>query len=252
MRITPESPRPLYQQVKEHILEKIGSGEWAPDTRIPSEKELVDRLNVSRMTVNRALRELSESEKLVRIQGVGTYVARPKPVTTLFEIRSIDDEIREWGGVYACSVELLAEENAFPELASAMEIPVSTPVFHCIILHKNSGTPAMLEDRYVNPETAPEFLDQDFRCITPSRYLLGVTPATDVEHIIEAAIPGDQVRDLLAVGPEEPILNLHRQTWSNETVVTHTRMTYPGSAYRIGGRFKPVFSPDHDIPRRTQ
>lgn len=251
MTVSPEAPQPLYQQVKDHILDKIDSGEWPPDFKIPSEMQLVDTLNVSRMTVNRALRELSESEHLVRIQGVGTYVARPKPVTTLFEIRSIDDEIREWGGVYSCTVELLERETAFQELASAMEIPEGTVVFHTIILHKNSGTPAMLEDRFVNPAFAPDFLYQDFTRITPSRYLLNVTPATDVEHIIEAAMPGDQVRDLLEIGPEEPCLNLHRQTWSGDGVVTHTRMTYPGSAYRIGGRFKPVFSRNDDILRRN-
>ncbi|RTZ97716.1 MAG: histidine utilization repressor, partial [Deltaproteobacteria bacterium] len=88
------APRALYLQVKDYILERIGSGKWPPDQRIPSENQLVKRLGVSRMTVNRALRELSAEGRLVRIQGVGSFVAHPRPLTTLFQIISIDKEIR--------------------------------------------------------------------------------------------------------------------------------------------------------------
>jgi len=241
MKISDQAPQALYQQVKAHILGKIDSGEWPPDTKIPSENQLVKSLNVSRMTVNRALRELSENDHLVRVQGVGTYVAHPKPLATLFEIRSIDDEIKEWGGNYSCSIELLKQEKAFQELAMAMEIPVGSRVFHSVIVHESNGKPVMLGDRFVNPLYAPDYLQQDFTVITPSKYLLSILPANDVEHIIEADLPDERVQDLLKIGALEPCLILHRQTWSGAGVVTHSRMTYSGSAYRMGGRFKPVF-----------
>lgn len=51
------SSLPLYERVKEQIKEKIASGEWLTNHRIPSENEMVDMLGVSRMTANRALRE---------------------------------------------------------------------------------------------------------------------------------------------------------------------------------------------------
>ena len=47
---------PRYQQVKNFITERIDSGEWDIDQRVPSENELVAELGISRMTVNRALR----------------------------------------------------------------------------------------------------------------------------------------------------------------------------------------------------
>lgn len=239
--MTLTAPKALYQQVKDHIMDHIRSGAWPPDSKIPSENQLVRCLNVSRMTVNRALRELSESGHLVRVQGVGTYVAQPKPVTALFEISSIDDEIRSRGGHHTSEVHLLREETAFPELATAMEILPGTPVYHSIVVHKNSGKPVMLADRYVNPVCVPEYLKQDFTQITPSNYLLSVAPVTDVEHIVEAVLPDAMAQRLLMMASSEPCLVLHRQTWDDrERVVTHSRMTYPGSTYRIGGRFKPL------------
>ncbi len=235
-----QNPRALYIQVKEYILSRIDSGEWQPDERIPSENQLVDSLNVSRMTVNRALRELATEGRLVRIQGVGSFVAQPKPMTTLFEIQSIDDEVRGWGGVYACDVHRLAEERAYPELATAMGVPEGAPVFHSIIVHRDRGRPVLLGDRYVNPVIAPGYLDQDFTAITPTKYLLKVAPVTKVEHIIEALLPDENTRSLLEVDAAEPCLVLHRQTWNDQLVGTHSRFTYPGSRYRIGGRFTPV------------
>ena len=66
---------PRYEQVKSHILKLIGDGTLAPHDRVPSENELVDAFGLSRMTVNRALRELAEEGYVVRLAGVGTFVA---------------------------------------------------------------------------------------------------------------------------------------------------------------------------------
>ncbi|MGO4843176.1 GntR family transcriptional regulator, partial [Rhizobiaceae sp. 2RAB30] len=55
----PDAASPLYEQGKDYVLKNIGSGEWSKDQRLPSENELVTALGVSRMTVNRALRELT-------------------------------------------------------------------------------------------------------------------------------------------------------------------------------------------------
>lgn len=63
----------------------------------------------SRMTINRALRELTDEGLLVRLQGVGTFVAEPKGQSALFEIRSIADEINARQHQHRC--EVLTLEN---------------------------------------------------------------------------------------------------------------------------------------------
>jgi len=62
------SPVPLYHQIKEAMLSLIVSGDLASKDRIPSERELQDIFNVSRMTVRRALNELAEEGYLYREQ----------------------------------------------------------------------------------------------------------------------------------------------------------------------------------------
>ena len=54
-----DTPAPIYQRVKQAIVGQIRDGVWKPHQRVPSESELVNELGVSRMTINRALRELT-------------------------------------------------------------------------------------------------------------------------------------------------------------------------------------------------
>ena len=236
----PVSPRPLYQQVKDYILEKIHTHQWTPDMKIDSENRLVEHLKVSRMTVNRALRELAAEGKLVRIQGVGTFVSREKPRTRLFEIQSISDEIRERGGEHTCDVHRLAREKVTPTVAVEMGLSLRSMIFHAIMVHRENGHPIQLAERYVNPAVAPEFLEQDFTRTTPSDYLVSVAPPTEVEHVIEATMPDQWTMDLLQIPATEPCLVLHRRTWVNGTVATKNRFIHPGSRHTMGSRFKPV------------
>lgn len=230
---------PLYQQVKEHILNKIEKGILQSGMRIESESELVELHKVSRMTVNRALRELTAEGKLWRVQGRGTFVAEPKSQSALFEIHSIGKEIRQKGGVYSCDVRLLQEEKANPALAEKMELQPYSPVFHSLIVHKDKGIPIQLGKRYINPAVAPDYLRQDFTRINVSEYLLQHVPVTAIEHVVEAMIPDPWIRELLEISSFEPCLVLYRKTWSSEVVATVSTFYYPGSRYTLGGKFLP-------------
>ena len=236
-KLTGQGPLALYQKVKNYILEKITNGEWPSETKIPSENQLVATLNVSRMTANRALRELTAEGHLIRIQGVGTFVAPPKPQASFLEIRSIADEIESIGGEHSCKVYVLRKEKAGKEIAQAMDIQKEDSVFHSIIVHSDSGRPVQLSDRYVNPYVAPKYLEQDFTKITPSKYLLENAPLQEVEHIIEAILPDRLTQDLLKIHANEPCLLLHRRTWSYDRIATKSKFTYPGTRYQLAGRF---------------
>jgi GntR family histidine utilization transcriptional repressor len=76
----------LFQQVKDHIARQIQDGTLRAGDRLPSEHELVAQFGISRMTVNRALRELVTQGRIVRMAGVGSFVAEQKPQSTLLQI----------------------------------------------------------------------------------------------------------------------------------------------------------------------
>jgi GntR family transcriptional regulator, histidine utilization repressor len=238
-----DSPAALYERVKAFIRQKMRSGEWQSGNRIPSENDLVKVLGVSRMTVNRALREMSEQGELVRRGGVGTFIAEPRPHSTLLMIARIGDEIRARGHRYDWSVISKRPEKASSELVAALELPEGGTVFHIVCVHRENGVPVQLEDRYVNPARVPRFLDQAFETQPPSEYLLSTIPADEIEHTVDAVLAGSQAR-LLKVGKDEPCLLLIRRTWSANTPVTLAKLLYPASRYRLGCRFKPSAAQD--------
>jgi GntR family histidine utilization transcriptional repressor len=232
---------PLYAGVKQMILDRIHSGEWLPKHRIPSENELVAALGVSKMTANRALRELANEGALLRIQGVGSFVAERKGHSALFEVRNIAEEIAERGHVHTASVIVLRQETASAEITSGLEMKVGAPVFHSLIVHAENGVPIQIEDRFVNPAAAPAYLEQDFTVLTPNAYLTLAAPLSGSEHFVEAAMPQPKECKLLTIPRTQPCLAIRRRTWSANQVVSIARLVYPGHRYRLQARQGKVF-----------
>lgn len=226
---------PRYQQVKTYVLERIGDGRLKPNDRVPSENELVDTLGVSRMTVNRALRELSDDGYVIRLAGVGTFVADNRPHSDVLRVRNIADEIRARGHVHSAKVIILEEVEADPRQAERLEVRPGDKLFHSLILHLESGHPIQLEDRYVCPRLAPDYLKMDFSKITPNVYLTKVAPLYTSEHVIRADHPSSKVRRLLHMQENEPCLVIRRRTWSGGRPVSLAELSHPGSSYELIG-----------------
>lgn len=234
----PDAASPLYERVKGYILGRIGSGEWGADRKLPSENDLVQQLGVSRMTVHRALRELTSAGILVRVQGVGTFVAAARPQSALMEVRDIAEEIRARGHHHSSSVLALEKIRPGRDLMREFEEPGLRAAFRSVIVHKEDDEPVQVEERHVNPAMAPAYLEQDFERITPYDYLQRCAPVTEVEHIITAVQPGAGIGPLLGIAPDAPSLLLRRRTWSGSAVVTVNRLWYPGERYSLGGRYR--------------
>ncbi|WP_295517095.1 histidine utilization repressor [uncultured Pseudomonas sp.] len=231
------APAPFYEQVKQLILRQIHSGAWPPHQKIPSEAELVAQLGFSRMTVHRALRELTSDGLLVRMQGVGTFVAEPKGQAALFEVHNIADEIASRGHRHRLEVIRMQSETANGERSVALGVREGQPVFHSVIVHYENDIPVQIEDRYVNPAVAPDYLEQDFSTETPYVYLNRLAPLTEGEHVVEAVLASQEEQQLLRIPAEEPCLLIRRRTWSGRRTVTSARLLYPGSRYRLEGHF---------------
>jgi GntR family histidine utilization transcriptional repressor len=227
----------LYEQVKEHIVRKIQDGSWPAGHRLPSEHELVVQFGISRMTANRALRELVTQGRVVRVAGVGSFVAENKPQSTLLQIANIASEIRARGHDYGYQL-IAAERIASPADVSAwLDLRSGESVFHSVCLHLENGVPVQLEDRYVNPRVVPDYLDLDLSNLQPSEYLVRNVPFDQIEHLVDAVLPTAEQAVRLAMPAAEPCLLLTRRTWTHTVPVTLVRCLHPASRYRLGSRF---------------
>jgi len=230
--------QPLYAKVKDHILTNIRSGAWEPGRRVPSENELVESFGISRMTANRALRELTAEGFLNRVPGVGTFVREAPALSSLMELRNIAEEIAQRGHRHSSRLVSKREIESNPALAEEFEDKALKRLFHIVMVHEENGIPVQLEDRYVNPRAVPDFLDGDFSGTTPTALLLAATPVDELEHTVEATLPTPEQQRLLGIGALEPCLALHRRSWSRGLVVTAVTLTYPASRYALYSRHR--------------
>ena len=234
----PPSPLPAYEQVKAFVKASINSGAWRPGDAVPSEAALQAQFGVSRMTVNRAVKELAVEGLVTRVQGSGTVVAQLHRISSTLAVRDIHEEIAERGHTHSTQVLVVQAVRADAALARTLKLRAGAKVFHTVLLHCEDGVPIQLEDRHVNPAAAPAYLEVDFRSTTPTHYLLAHAPLTEASYSIEAAMPSALEAKSLGIARSAPCLVMTRCTVSGPHVASVVRLVYPGVRYQFSGKFQ--------------
>jgi GntR family histidine utilization transcriptional repressor len=224
-----------FVQIKSALLDQIESGEMRPGDKVLSENKLAASFGVSRMTARRALSELVVEGILARSQGVGTFVADSRPMSSILEIRSIDDEITQRGHRYSNKVLGVDSIYASERQSVWLGVAPNTLVFRTKVVHMENGLAIQLEDRLVNPALAPQYIEQDFNHTTANHYLSKEAPLTQADHSVEAILPNKELAQILEIDVTQPCLKISRRTSSSKGIVSYARLYHPGNRYRIGG-----------------
>ena len=240
---------PAYQRIKNAILDNIHSGKWQAGNAISTEMALAEEFGVSRMTVNRALKELSEERVLERRQGSGTFVAQQQFNHTFVEVRNIAEDLKSANRDYEAKVvskraviasmldDELRRKFGIDEMATVTHTDASdTPVLYEVkIIHVADGQPIQFEERWVDAKKVPEFIEQNFTVVNTSDYLVAKIPLESGSYTIRALAAPNEVADALQIAPQSPTLVLRRQTYSAGQVVTFVKMWHAGDRYQFSG-----------------
>lgn len=240
---------PAYQRIKNAILDNIHSGKWQAGNAISTEMALAEEFGVSRMTVNRALKELSEERVLERRQGSGTFVAQQQFNHTFVEVRNIAQDLKSANRDYEAKVvskRAVTASMLDDELRRKFGIDESTvtahtdvngaPILYEVkIIHFADDQPIQFEERWVDAKKVPEFIEQDFTVVNTSDYLVAKIPLESGSYTIRALAAPNEVADALQIAAQSPTLVLRRQTYSAGQVVTFVKMWHAGDRYQFSG-----------------
>lgn len=223
-------PLPMYFQLKELLREKIAAGEWQPGDKIPSERELSEQYNISRMTTRQALYELVSERLLRREQGRGTFVAEPKIEHGLTHLTGFTEDMKGRGLQPGAVVVRQEVVNAPLQAMLALQM---TPEAKLILLERlrlAGGEPIALETCYLHFSGVENLLDEDFEnnslyYILAEKYQITSTRA---EQKIGADLCSRREQKLLKLRENSPVLRNKRITFDQ----WGRPFEYTESAYR--------------------
>jgi GntR family transcriptional regulator len=216
-------------QVREYVRSLVAGN--APGSPAPSERDLVHRFGVARMTVRQALDALVAEGLLERIPGRGTFVARPRRVATT--ITGYSEEMSRRGLLSESQTLLARREQAGPGVARALNLTEGDAVIHWRRLRRGDGVPACIEDAYLNEVLLPGFLQGGMpTSLYDALSTRGLRP-TWAEDSISADIAGPEECDLLEVAPGSAVLRHSRRAQADDKVVEVSRSVYRADRFTM-------------------
>lgn len=234
--IDPSQPVPLYHQLFLHLREAIFRGDFAPDSLLPSEAELEKQFEVSRITVRRAIDELSDRGLVRREKGRGTRVLQAGST-----FPGIVDSVERMVDNYLMmglqtEVQLLEFEYvpAPQDAAAALGLEQGAVVQHAVRVRKLRGTPFSHLKSYV-PEAVGRRYEREDLSSLPLLALLersGISVGR-ANQIISAVAATPELGRALRVAPDSPLLRVERVIYAqNDRPVEYIIASYHPSLYK--------------------
>ena len=240
-------PIPLYYQVKESLLEKIKSRQFNVGDLIPSEAELQEQYNVSRITIRRAIQELVQEGHLYTKQGRGTFVSRPKVSQELNLITSWAETMEEMGMHPETKKIEYSEEPAPVDIARLLNIPIGDRVYKIERLRYADGEPTCIMTNYLSPDVVPGFLEKGIKGESlyetlEKHYNIVLSRA---EETVEAKAAKTSEAELLNIKRGAPLLHATRVTYDItdrpvEVVISISRADRYSYRIKLSGRKKAI------------
>lgn len=217
MSLINNDKRPLYIKIKEYIESMMDNGEYKPGDKLPSETKLSKLLDVSRASLREALRVLEEEGKIIKHQGIGTFVNKPTPKfkNGIEKLNSVTETI-EKAGFKPGTEHLSLKEIKLSESLKEKIIPViDTKVDKILRIERvrtADGTPVVycldhLILKYINFKYEEYFFKDSLFKAFKEKYNINVKQAITNISSVNA---DDYMADLLKIDKNDSLLLLEQ------------------------------------------
>lgn len=199
---------PKYYQLKKAIIHKIEMEEYTPDGPIPSERELMEQYQVSRITVRKAIDELVVEGYLYKVQGKGTYVKTDEKSNDLFSLVSCTQAVRSMGMTPTKQVIVSQILTADKKRAKALNLTDTDQVFQLGRVLYANGEPLNYTLAYLPLKLFPgiekhQFDIESLYQVLGEEYHVNITKA---RRTVEAVLVEDEIAEYLDIEPGMPVI----------------------------------------------
>jgi GntR family transcriptional regulator len=241
MKVDRNDHLPLYIQLKNIIEEKINDEDWKPGDLIPSEKELENQFEVSRITVRQAIKELENEGLVKKKQGKGTYVSFPKLSHELPNLTSFTEDI-ESKGLKPESKIINIEKVINVEIAEKLGTNSQTVFLNIRRLRLINGEAVGIHDCYLDTNILDEKAISEIKEMNNEMSLYDIIEKYNItisfaDETLEGGISDPYISKLLGIKKEFPLLILERITFTDKNeAFEFVKMHYRADKYKYSIR----------------
>jgi GntR family transcriptional regulator len=234
--LSDQNPLPFYQQLYAILRDEIIGGHWKPGDMLPSETELIEQFEVSRITVRQALELLVEEGLIYRRRGRGTFVAVPGIEQSLNRIVSFTEDMRRRGLHPGTEVISASVIPAPEEIAAKLQVPTGENLARYERLRLADGEPMSVEISHLVLRYCPEILKNNYaerplREELEQSYNIYLVRAHQTIHAIAA---GKELSNQLMVAPGAPLFYIERVSYSQQEIpVEFLQLYHRGDRYAL-------------------
>lgn len=225
---------PRYIEIHNQIRDRIENGEWQSRKRLPSERELAEMFQVSRMTLRQAVQTLVDEGLLERRVGSGTFVAEQKVSERALGVTSFTELMAETGR--HATTKTVSYKVTTPS-ASEIEHLALKPTDEVLVLERlryGDDEPILLEQA-----TLPMKLVENCTrsALTESLYKtlasIGIKPGR-ANQTVGVALANERLSELLDIKRGDPILTVRQVSYDqNDTPFEYVRSYYVGERFEF-------------------
>jgi GntR family transcriptional regulator len=236
--IDKNSQIPLHTQLAALLKAQIVAGVFAPNTSLPSEREMCEQYNISRTTVREALHQLEKDGLIQRHAGKGIYVAdNQQKMAIHVSLKGFTSDVKREGGFPSSNLVSANVISYVPhELIERMKLEKSDEVVKIIRLRSNNGVPVALHTVYINHRLCPGILDHNLSQVSLFNILMdqyGINLA-HAEEQIYAGLANQEELKMLTLSYPSAVLRSERTTFTDAgEVIEFSQATYCGESYRM-------------------
>lgn len=235
-KIVRSSYLPMYIQISDIIREAIHNGELCENDRVWSEREIMDRFDVSRNTAQSAIDELVKNGLLTRIQGKGTFVSNWRVNIGLQSLVSFSEATRIKGKTPSSKIISFTTEEPSKSVAQKLEIEPNAAVYKLERLRLADDLPMMHEVSYLPVSLFPDLTRFDFSqeslfAVLEKEYQAQIGWQKQIIHpLISTAYEAE----LLSVSAGVPLIETEGITYlEDNTPIEVNRLIYRSDLYEL-------------------
>ncbi|ETF01357.1 GntR family transcriptional regulator [Advenella kashmirensis W13003] len=227
---------PLYARVEAILLKDISEGLLGPGDQLPPEEQLIDRFQVSRTTIRKAIENLIASGRVEIRRGKGTFVTQPKITQALTELTGFAEDMVILGRHPSSRLldkKLIAADKA---VAHALDKLPGTLVYKIERVRLADGMPMSFDETYLPRNIGEKVVSNNLEIepifdLLENKYAL---PLIEARYQLEAVVADQIVAQALNIECGAPIFLIERTSYTTgQQPIDYEKLYYRGDSIRF-------------------